>query len=237
LERDDAPLQFDYLKAKGYPIGQQRSLVKTEFYDNWDEVYASIPTENNDAQKLPGYYDLIDFNADGLIKASEDTPPIGYSEIPQNTASLSIGANYKGLSLMVQFYGVNNANRFVSFDNYASDIDILYGHVSDYWSKDNPDATSFLPRWKTQAENIGDYFQYDASYLRLRTVEIAYLFNEVSWVKKAGFSNLKLFLNGNNLFFWSKLPDDREQTYSGGSATEGAYPTVKRVNLGIELTF
>jgi TonB-linked SusC/RagA family outer membrane protein len=237
LERDDAPLQFDYLKAKGYPIGQQRSLVKTEFYDNWDEVYASIPTENNDAQKLPGYYDLIDFNADGLIKASEDTPPIGYSEIPQNTASLSIGANYKGLSLMFQFYGVNNANRFVSFDNYASDIDILYGHVSDYWSKDNPNATSFLPRWKTQAENIGDYFQYDASYLRLRTVEIAYLFNEVSWVKKAGFSNLKLFLNGNNLFFWSKLPDDREQTYSGGSATEGAYPTVKRVNLGIELTF
>ena len=237
IERDDAPLQFEYLKYKGYPIGQQRSLVRTEFYDNWDEVYASIPTENNDLQKLPGYYDLIDFNADGIIKTSEDTPPVGYSEVPQNTASFSLGANYKGLSFMVQFYGVNNANRVVSFNNYANDVDVLFGHVADYWSKDNQDATSFLPRWKTQAENVGDYFMYDASFLRLKTAEIAYSLNNLYWVKMAGFSNLKIFLNGNNLFFWSNLPDDRETTYSGGSATEGAYPTVKRINLGIELTF
>jgi len=235
--KDDAPLQYDYLKASGYPIGQQKRLLKTEFYNNWDEVFASVPTETNDLQKLPGYYDLIDFNADGLIKSSEDTPPVGYSEIPQNTANLSVGFKYKGLSMMVQFYGVNNANRYVGFNNYANDVDILYSHVADYWSKDNQNATSFLPRWKTQAENIGDYYLYDASSLRLRTAEIAYSFNELMWVKNAGFSNLRLFMNGNNLFFWSKLPDDRETTYSGGSATEGAYPTTKRINLGIELTF
>jgi hypothetical protein len=138
---------------------------------------------------------------------------------------------------VVQFYGVNNANRSIQFNNYVNDVDILFSHVRDYWSKDNPDATSFLPRWKTQAENIGDYFIYDASYLRLRMVELAYSFSKLQWAKKAGFDNLRLFLNGNNLFFWSKLPDDREQTYSGGSATEGAYPTVKKINLGIELTF
>lgn len=237
IERDDPPLQYEYLKAKGFPIGQQKRTLKTTFYNNWDEIYASVPTESADLQKLPGYYNLIDFNADGIYKGSEDTPPVGYSEIPQNTGSLSLGANFKGLTFMVQIYGVNNANRYVGFDNYASDTDILFAHVADYWSKDNQNATSFLPRWKTQAENIGDYFLYDASYLRLRTVEIAYSFNDLAWVKKAGFSNLRLSLNGNNLFFWSALPDDREQTYSGGNATEGAYPTVKRINLGLELTF
>jgi hypothetical protein len=237
IDRDDLPLQFDHLKQKGFPIGQQRSLLKTEFYDNWDEVYASVPTENNDLAKLPGYYDLVDFNADGLIKSSEDTPPIGYSEIPQNTANLTIGGAFKGLSLMIQFYGVNNANRQINFNNFVNDTDVLFEHVNDYWSKDNPDATSFLPRWKTQAENIGDYYQYDASYIRLKVMELAYSFNNSAWAKRAGFSNLRLFLNGNNLFFWSNLPDDREQTYSGGSATEGAYPTVKRINVGIDLTF
>lgn len=237
MERDDPPLQYDYLKAKGYPIGQIKNLIKTEFYDNWDEVYASVPTETNDLQKLPGYYDLLDFNADGIIKSSEDTPPIGYSEIPQNTASLNLGTDYKGFSFTLQFYGVNNANRSIQFNNYASDIDIIYAHARDYWSKENPDATSFLPRWKTQAENVGDYFIYDASYLRLRMVELAYTFNDVPWVKAAGFTNLRMYLNGNNLFFWSKLPDDREQTYSGGTATQGAYPTLKRINLGMELTF
>ncbi len=38
-------------------------------------------------------------------------------------------------------------------------------------------------------------------------------------------------------FFWSKLPDDREAAWSGGSANTGAYPTVKRINFGINLTF
>jgi hypothetical protein len=237
IERDDPPLQYEYLKQAGFPIGQQRSLMKTDFYNNWDEIYASVPTETNDLAKLPGYYDLVDFNADGIIKSSEDTPPLGYSEIPQNTASLTFGGNYKGLTFTIQFYGVNNANRFVSFNNFLNDTDILYSHVSDYWSKDNPNATSFLPRWKTQGENIGDYYQYDASYIRLKMMEIAYSFSDMAWAKKAGFSNLRVFLNGNNLIFWSKLPDDREQTYTGGSATEGAYPTVKKINLGIELTF
>lgn len=237
IERDDAPLQYDYLKAKGYPIGQHKRLLKTEFYNNWDEVFASVPTENNDADKLPGYYDLVDFNADGIIKNSEDTPPVGYSEVPQNTGSFTVGANYGGLSFMVQFFGVNNANRYVGFNNFENDYDIVYGHVADYWSKDNPDAGSFLPRWKTQAENVGHYFLYDASYLRLQNAEVAYSFNDLPWIKTAGFSNFRIFLNGNNLFFWSKLPDDRTTSYSGGSATQGAYPTVKRINLGIDLTF
>jgi TonB-linked SusC/RagA family outer membrane protein len=234
--KDDPPLEHDYLKAAGYPIGQQRSLVRTDMYQSWDDVFASVPTENNDAQKLPGYYDLIDFNADGAIKSSDDVIPVGYSEVPQNTGSFTVGTDYKGLSLMLQFFGANHANRIINFPNFQNYTDILFGE-GNYWSKENPNSGVFLPRWKTQGENIGDYYLYDASYIRLRTVEVAYSFNSSGWLRKANFSNLRIYLNGNNLFFWSNLPDDRETTYSGGSATQGAYPTVKRINLGIDLTF
>lgn len=236
ISRDDPPLQLNHLKYAGYPIGQHKQIVRGDFYDNWDEVYASVPTETNDLQKLPGYYNLVDFNADGVIKASEDAAPIGYSTVPQNTGNLTLGADYKGLSLMVQFFGANNANRWIPFDNFRNNIDIVFGHVADYWSKDNPDATSFLPRWQTQAENIGDYYLYDASYLRLRIVELAYAM-KAPWMSRAGISNMRLFLNGNNLYFWSDLPDDRETTHSGASATQGAYPTTKRISVGIDLTF
>jgi TonB-linked SusC/RagA family outer membrane protein len=235
--RDDPPLQYDYLKAAGYQIGQQKSLVRADFYTNWDEIYASVPTETNDLAKLPGYYNLIDFNADGIIKNSEDTPPIGYSGVPQNTITLSIGGTYKRISAMVQLRGVNNATRNVPANNFFTYTDVLFSHVRDYWSKDNPDATSFLPRWRTQANNIGDYYYYDASYFRVQNAEVSYSFSDMEWVKQAGISNFRIFLNGNNLFFWSRLPDDRETTYSGGSATEGAYPTMRRINLGIDLTF
>jgi len=237
IARDDAPLQYDYLKNAGYPIGQSRSLLSAGFYNNWDEIYASVPTETNDLQKLPGYYNLIDFNADGLIKNNEDTPPIGYTGVPQNTGTIGLGSTYKGLSLMLQFYGASNANRRIDFNNFQNDIDIVFGHVNDYWSRDNPNATSFLPRWKTQAENIGNYFLYDASFLRLRTAEIAYNFDKSGLIKRIGFSNMRIFLSGTNLFLWTKLPDDRESTYSGGSATQGAYPTMRRFNLGIDFSF
>lgn len=235
--RDDPPLQLSHIKAEGYPIGQERRLIATKIYQNWDEVYASIPTETNDGHKLPGYYDLIDFTADGIIKSSEDIAPVGYSEVPQNTANITLNTSYKGLSFTLQFFGVNNANRYIAFDNFRNTTDNVFSHAHDYWSKDNPNASSFLPRWKTSAENIGHYFLYDASFLRLRIVELAYSFNDFAWIKSAGISNFRIFLNGNDLFFWSKLPDDRETTHSGANATQGAYPTTKRINLGIDLTF
>lgn len=235
--RDDPPLQYDYLKAAGYPIGQQRSLVKTKIYQNWDDVYASVPTENNDQQKLPGYYDLVDMNADGIIKSSDDVVPVGYSEVPQNSATLTLGFNFKDLSFLVMVYGVNNANRIINFPNFQNFTNILYGD-GNYWSKNNAGSDVFLPRWRTQGENIGDYYLYDASYIRLRTIEVGYDFNNrYPWIKRAGINGMRLFVNANNLFFWSNLPDDRQGTYSGGSATEGAYPTVKRINMGIELNF
>ncbi|WP_197086341.1 hypothetical protein [Sphingobacterium sp. IITKGP-BTPF85] len=53
-----------------------------------------------------------------------------------------------------------------------------------------------------------------------------------------GFQHIRIFLNGHNLLFWSKMPDDRESNYAGtGWASQGAYPTVKRFNLGANITF
>ncbi|MGV3761493.1 SusC/RagA family TonB-linked outer membrane protein [Parapedobacter sp.] len=235
--RDDPPLQYSHIKAEGYPIDQRKSLINTGFYNNWDEVYASVPTETNDMQKLPGYYNLLDFNADGIIKASEDAAPIGYSGTPQNTAAFTIGLDYKRFNFMARLYGVTNATRYIGFNNFNYDTDVVFGHVVDYWSKDNPNAGSFLPRWKTQAENVGDYYVYDASFLRLQNVEVGYSFGNNGWLKRMGLDNLRLFLNGTNLFFWSDLPDDREGSYSGGSDTQGAYPTMRRFNAGIDVSF
>ena len=54
------------------------------------------------------------------------------------------------------------------------------------------------------------------------------------WIKKLGFSSLKIYLNGNNLLLITKMPDDRESNY-GWSGGGGAYPTVRRYNLGFKL--
>lgn len=237
LFADDPQLQLFYLKTEGYQIGQQRTQLSAGMYKSWDDIYASVPQESNDGQKLPGYFNIVDFNADGIIKSSEDTPPVGYSEIPQNTGSLSFGVDWKGWNFMVQFYAVNNANRSIAWNNYTSDYDIVYKNVSDYWSKENPNGTAFLPRWQTNGEFIGSYYYYDASFVRLQMIELGYTFKRTGLLKKINCDNLRVFLNGNDLLFWSDLPDARTTTYSGGSATQGAYPTLKRVNFGVDISF
>ncbi|QIP13683.1 SusC/RagA family TonB-linked outer membrane protein [Spirosoma aureum] len=236
INRDDPALQVAYQKQAGYQIGQTRSLVNTGFYNNWDEVFSSVPQQTNDLSKLPGYYNTLDYNADGVITSNDDAVPFGHSDVPQNNYNASIGASYKGFSVMVQFFAVNNVSRYIPLDNFYLYQNVLFSHVRDYWSKDNPDATSFLPRWKSPGQFIGNYFIYDGSFVRLRTAEVAYSFPKTV-ASRLGLGSLRLFVNGNNLLFWSNLPDDRESAASGGAANAGAYPTPRRINFGIDLTF
>lgn len=80
---------------------------------------------------------------------------------------------------------------------------------------------------------------YDGSYVRLKTAEISYnLTTEHNFIRRMGLQHIRIFLNGHNLLLWSKMPDDRESNYAGtGWASQGAYPTVKRFNLGANITF
>ena len=104
-----------------------------------------------------------------------------------------------------------------------------------WWSKDEPNADIVVPRWNSKPTYYdGTQYMYDGSYIRLKNVEIAYTWTK-GWVQKLGISNLKIYLNGNNLWLWTRMPDDREANLSGAGYL-GAYPTVKRYNLGIKFT-
>lgn len=231
LTREEPQLLSANLKQAGYPLGQIKAPISDGFMKNWDEIYSSPVYATNDASKLPGDFRVIDFNADGNYDATKDIAPYGYSDIPQNTYSATLGFDFKGFSLMLQFYGVSNVTRNVTKNNFSNGLDIAYSHAQDYWSPDNPTGTSFLPRWKAAGNMTANYYYVDGSYVRLKNAELSYTFNKAA-LKKLGLSGLRVYVNGNNLCFWSKeLPDDRE---IGNGAF---YPNTKRFNIGIDLKF
>lgn len=237
INRDDPELLPDYQKQAGYQLGQARTHLSGDYYNSWDELYASTPHDNNDLSKIPGNYNILDYNADGIITA-QDAAPYGFSGTPQNTYSTTVGFEWKGLSAFVQFYGVSNVTRQVVFNSLAGQLNRVYDEGS-YWSEDNVNADSPMPRWLTitSGYNSGNRYFYDGSYLRLKNAEIAYRFDS-DWVNRIGLSSMRVYLNGNNLLLWTKMPDDRESNFAGnGWAAQGAYPTVKRFNLGLNLTF
>ena len=235
INRDDPELRPDYQKNAGYQLGQYRSHISAGYYNTWDELYGSPRHNTNDMAKLPGNYYIVDFNGDGVVD-SFDSAPYGYSGVPQNTYSTNVGVEWKGLSLYLQFYGVNNVTRDVALTSLAGGLNIVYDEGS-YWSKESTGADSPLPRWRSQPSsyNNGPRYLYDGSYLRLKNAEIAYNFQS-DWVRNLGMNNMRLYINGNNLLLWTDMPDDRESNF-GGPSYQGAYPTVKRINLGLNVTF
>ncbi len=233
LERDDPALLPAYQKNAGYSINQNRSFVETGFANTYDELYGTTPHSTNDRFKLPGDYQIIDFNGDGVID-NLDQVPYGYSDAPQNAYNATVGFEYKGFSAFVQFYGVTNVSRYVPLNSFGSSLNTVYD-LGTWWSRETPNADLTVPRWmSTPSYNQGTQFLFDGSYIRLKNAEVAYTFNH-GWIRNVGFNSLKIFLNGNNLWVWSKMPDDRESNFAGGGG-QGAYPTVRRYNLGIRFT-
>ncbi|WP_432712156.1 SusC/RagA family TonB-linked outer membrane protein [Pedobacter sp.] len=240
LEADVAQLLPLYAKPIEKQIGQAYSYVSQGYYNTWDELYASTMHNANDNQKIPGNYQILDYNGDGIIDAN-DNIPYGYSGAPENTYNATLGFDWKGFSVFAQFYGVNNVTRQVVLGSFSGKNTVAYDEGS-YWSKDNTNADGPMPRWESTPNgfNTADRYMFDGSYIRLKNAEIAYTFKQ-NWVKKVGVSSLRVFVNGNNLYLWTKMPDDREANYQGaggqGWASQGAYPTVRRFNLGTNITF
>ena len=236
IEADDPELLPDYLKDAGKSIQQTHTYVDHGYTQTMDDIYGSTAFESNDNQKLPGTYYILDYNGDGVIN-SYDKIPYGYSNSPQNTYSASLGFDYKGWSFFVQFYGVNNVTRQVVFSTFGQKQLIAYDEGSR-WSKYNPNPDVPMPHFGSTTNDYYDaarYF-YDGSYIRLKNIELSYTFTS-GWIKSLGLSNLKLYVNGNNLWVWTRMPDDRESNFAGtGWASQGAYPTVKRINFGLKFT-
>ena len=232
---DDPKLTPDYQKTTGFAIGQDHSYLDAGYANTWDDVYAMPKFNTNNNQKLPGDYFIIDYNGDGVIDTN-DNVPYGHTGTPANTYSASIGADYKGFSFYVQFYGVTDVDRYVAFSTFNGKLDTVFDEGS-YWSKDNEGADAPMPRfYSTPSYTEGTRYHYDGSFIRLKNAEIAYTWTG-GWIKSLGLNTLKVFINGNNLWCWSRMPDDRESNFAGtGLASQGAYPTVKRYNFGVKFT-
>ncbi len=234
--RDDPDLLPLYQKQAGWQLGQARSHISSGFISSWDDIYGSTTRTSGNGLKLPGDYNIVDFNGDGVIDRF-DSAPYQYSGSPQNTYNASLGIDYKGLSLFLQFYGVNNVTRYVDFPTFntysGSNTAFIEG---TYWTKENGGGAIPLPRQSTVVPEGGNgtRYLYDGSYVRLKNAEISYTLTGKA-ISFIGLRSCRIYLNGNNLFLWTKMPDDRESNFATNGSGSGAYPTVRRFNMGIDI--
>ena len=231
--KDDPKLIPSYRKKEGYSQGQYTSFIDNGFIRTYDELYSSPERQSNDGQVLIGDHYIIDFNGDGVVDETNDVAPYGYTGNPEHTYNATIGWEWKGFSMFAQLYGVTGVTRDVGLTSFNNKLLTVYDNGT-WWNPADGNGDVVVPRFTTQvAYNDGTQFLFDGSYFRVKNVELAYTWTK-GWIKKLGFSSLKIYVNGNNLFLITKMPDDRESNY-GYSGGGGAYPTVRRYNFGFKL--
>jgi TonB-linked SusC/RagA family outer membrane protein len=238
VNRNDPRLLADYLKFAGKPIGFQSRILNSGYYQSLDDIYNG-PTPLLGASQgslVPGDALFVDYNGDGLVNNDDRVPMDQTQEFPLRTYALNLGADYKGFSLSVRFYGVTDVGYTIP-NNYYFDFDgnIQAGEsVTTRWTPENALTAEKPALHLANAHNktASTLTYVDGSYIRLRSAEFSYKFTKNA-VNKLKLDALQLYANGNNLFTWSKL-DDQLDPEATGTAN---YPIVKRYNFGLRVTF
>lgn len=222
----------------GEPIGSFYGFVTDGIFQSQQEVEAHALQEPNTA---PGDFRYKDINNDGVI-TGEDRAILG-NGFPDVTYGINFGANYKRLDLAVFFQGVNGVNVFNGLEYLT--LNNVGGNKStkilDYWTPENTNTS--IPRltWDDPNRNarVSDRYVQDASYLRLKTVQLGYSFGP-SVLGVLGLKHFRAYISGQNLLTFTNY-DGLDPEVSGSDLAigvdQGIYPQARLVMLGIDIKF
>ena len=222
---------------EGYPIDSWYVLKTDGFFQTQEEVdnYATITDRVG-----PGDIKYVDLNNDGKIDG-EDRYVAG-NTFPELMYAFNFDIKFKGFSLSAIWQGVSNISVRPDFNlasPYNNGAGLTKDWLTDSWTPENPNAS--LPRITARnqytAENFSDsdFWLEDASYLRLKNVQLAYDFGG-PLLERLGMSQLRVFINGQNLLTISDVTNfDPERDIKATNITQ--YPTVKTTTMGVNIKF
>jgi len=238
IYKESTELTLPHQKPEGKPLGQTVTGISTGFIESWDDLYSATGGANSSSNSflLPGDLIMLDFNADGRYYSTDDNVPYGYPSYPQNNYGIALGTDYKGFDLTMRFLGAYNATRRISpslfyYDNTYVPTVILGDTWSPEYNNSNPTYPALALSAKTY-NPTGQYPEFDGSFFRLQSIQLGYSIPK-HLLEPLRINNLKLYVNGRNLFLWTKMPNDGVGMDDPGSN----YPTKKQINLGLNVQF
>ena len=178
---------------------------------------------------------------DGRITPEYDRTVLG-SSIPRYTYSVRGNLGWRGIDFSFVLQGVGKCSGYLEGSaRHALQDMAAYPqkvHLERYNVVTNPNPKASYPRLTYNTgfnqNTFSTFWLEDASYLRVKNVQLGYTFPE-KWMKKARIDNFRVYASADNLFTFSKFfyAYDPETPVSKG----GYYPLVKTVGIGVNLTF
>jgi TonB-linked SusC/RagA family outer membrane protein len=227
---DEVPPAQDYQKLTGKPVYTGLYYKADGIFHNQDELNKYPHNANTQIGDLR----IVDLNGDGKIDAN-DQYRIPYTAIPKYVFGLNSNFEYKNFDLNIFFQGQAGVRNYDDRAAALGETDFTNATVwraTDRWSPTNPNGSK--PRAAAYQPGNTTFFLFDASFVRLKTVELGYSIPTSILQKTKAVKGLRLYVSGFNLATWAKEVKWADPEFNGGFFN---YPPSRVINFGASVKF
>ena len=219
----------------GEALGTYYGWVFDGIVQTSDDLSA-VPSPSNKPVVEYGDVRYVDQNDDGVIDQENDRVVLGSAQ-PDFTYGFSTQLRYKQWDLSLSFQGSHGNKLYNQMEQALESPNASYNASTKLlgrWTADNPSTT--IPRAVAQ-NNYSAYldsrFIEDASYLRLKNVQLGYnLQPRLSNGQKLG---IYLYASAQNLFTITNY-SGFDPEYSG-YVDRGIYPSARTFTFGVKFSY
>lgn len=246
------------LARNGHTIGSfygyiaERILQEDDFLQDDDGNLVTNAQGNyillhatQEAGTSPGDLKFKDLNGDGVID-DRDRTIIG-KPLPDFIYGIDIQLGYRSWDFNLFLNGMHNLHVYnelytrigLATDIHGKDENKLVD-VLDAWTPQNPSETMTRAYVIDPNRNArpSTWFIEDASFLRVRTVQLGYTFNR-NGIKRIGLNSLRLYASANNLFtitgYRGYDPEVGSQNPLMTGVDGGHYPVPRTFMFGVQI--
>lgn len=226
---DEAANVPEWQKRTGYSIDSWLMYKTDGIYQTQEEIDATPHFAN----ARPGDIKYVDLDGDGKL-TSNDQYRDYISNIPQIVFGINMGMSWKGIDVNILWSGQGRAKQMIipySYNTYQEFFDKRWISAEETPNAKYPRAFNKDNGMNTR---YSDFWLKNATFLRLKNVEIAYTLPQ-KLVEKAGIENVRFYILGNNLFSIDHIgfQDPESSSVNAGQY----YPQQRTYSVGVNLTF
>lgn len=220
----------------GQPLNAYYGFVMEGIYQNEAEINEQLYATDNPTVQ-PGDIRFKDLDNNGKID-DNDRDFLG-SPIPRFTYGFTLNGEYKGFNFSMLFHGVQDVQHFNDLKKILNYDTRPFNHTTEmlgYWHGEG--TSNSIPRSSftdNGGSRISSIFVEDASFFRLKNVELGYSFAKLLKKINSPISDLKIYVSAENLFTVTSYSGlDPEST---DLIDYGTYPQARSFLFGVNVKF
>ncbi|MEX2232378.1 MAG: TonB-dependent receptor [Cyclobacteriaceae bacterium] len=232
------------VNEEGLPYGSYYMYEWIGIFQSQEDINSS-PTQPFFPAK-PGDLKIKDQNGDGVVNADDRKTIDG--KYPDFIYSFGLNVSWKGFGLSAFFQGTQGNK--MPLNGWGIDP-FIQGtppttKFRNAWSPTNPSNTvpAVYDSWSYGgvAAYPSTYYLQDASYLRLKNVNLSYTLPK-RITDKISSKGLTVYVSGDNLLTFTKFEGADPETLSATGSTIGGwgryaqFPQVRIINFGLDVKF